>query len=599
MTEDARAAAVAAGTLRDDHERTSAARRLLSAVGAAPLEHVAWLARQALGTPSAQVSVLSDVRTVAAAAGTATEPVGETAALDDVVCTVTATGAVPLVVADARDDVRLRDLPSVADGRIRSYLGVPLVDADGHVLGALCVYGSRVRSWTPEEVQGLCDLATTTTATLEAAAGAATEAARRYALLAAVTDDLASAPDVQEAVSRLTRRLVPALGTWCVITVVDDRGDHRDVASRHADPGLRPLVARYAALRQADLSPGAPFHQALRSGIPVVVPGAAAAAGQTRSGEARAALEQLGPRVACILPMRSLRGPVGAISLFLDDGDPDLTADELSTLAELADRAGQLLVSTRRHDRHREIAETLQRSLLTPPVPPHGARIAARYVAAAEAAQVGGDWYDAFHQDEHRCVLVIGDVMGHDTLAAAQMSQVRTLLRGIALTTGTGPVEILRQLDATLADLRSPTIATAAVVRLEPTRDGTGATDVQWASAGHLPPVVVAPDGTASDLPGTRPGLVLGVDPGARRRERRVRVPRGSVLLLFTDGLVERRGEDLHAGLQRLRDLLADLARAAGGAGRVDPDRLLDDVLAGMVPGGTGDDDIALLAVAL
>jgi serine phosphatase RsbU (regulator of sigma subunit) len=256
-------------------------------------------------------------------------------------------------------------------------------------------------------------------------------------------------------------------------------------------------------------------------------------------------------------------------------------------------------MTTCQHDRHRQIAETLQRSLLTPPVPPHGARIAARYVAAAEAAQVGGDWYDAFHQGEQGCVLVIGDVMGHDTLAAAKMSQVRTLLRGIAFTTGSGPVEILRQLDATLADLRSETIATAAVVHLEPARDGTGATDVRWASAGHLPPVLVTPDGRAQDLPGRGPGLVLGIDPDARRPEGRVRVPRGSLLLLFTDGLVERRGEDLHVGLQRLRDLLTDLTPEVCDAVGVDPERLLDAVLHRAVPGGTGDDDIALLAVAL
>ncbi|MGV2549488.1 SpoIIE family protein phosphatase, partial [Bacillus licheniformis] len=91
----------------------------------------------------------------------------------------------------------------------------------------------------------------------------------------------------------------------------------------------------------------------------------------------------------------------------------------------------------------REIAETLQRSLLSEPVQPPGTRVAARYVAAAEAAQVGGDWYDVFVQDGERCMFVIGDVMGPDTLAAAGMSQVRTLLRGIAHTTGLPPARLL------------------------------------------------------------------------------------------------------------------------------------------------------------
>jgi serine phosphatase RsbU (regulator of sigma subunit) len=544
------------------------------------------------------VSVLSDVRTVAAAAGPGAEPVGATAALDEVACTVTADRAAPLVVADARDDARLRDLPLVAAGRMRSYLGVPLVGADGHVLGALCVYDPEVRRWTAEEVQGLCDLAATTTATLEAGARAAADAARRYALLAEVSDDLASAPHVRAAVARLARRLVPTLGSWCVVTLVDDRGDLEDLASWHADPARAPLVARYAALRQDDLAPTAPLHRALRTGDPVLVADARALAPDILADEARRVLDLLAPRATCTVPMRGPDGAVGAISLFLEDDEPDLAPHELRTLVEVADRAGRQLARSRRHDRHREIAETLQRALLTPPVEPPGARIAARYVAAAEAAQVGGDWYDAFHQGEHGCLLVIGDVMGHDTLAAAHMSQLRTLLRGIALATGGAPADVLRQLDATLAALDARTVATAALVRLEPRADDAGATTVRWASAGHLPPVLVTPDGTAADLPGTRPGLVLGVDPQAARRGGCARVPRGSLLLLFTDGLVERRGEDLRTGLARLRDLLADLAAAAGGAGGLDPHRVLDDVLAALVPGGT-DDDVAVLAVVL
>lgn len=592
-------AAARADRLRGEPERTGAARRLLSAVGAAPLAHVARRAREALGAQNAQISVLSDVRTIVASAGEHAEPVGATAPLEEVACTITAVGAEPLVVDDARTDPRLRDLGPVVDGRMRSYLGVPLVDGGGHVLGALCVYESRARTWTPAEIEGMRDLAATTTATLEAAAGAATAASRRHALLAAVSDDLASAPDVLDAVRRLTRRLVPALGSWCVITMVDERGRLRDLASRHVDPDRSDLVARYAALRQHDLSPEAPLHEAIRTGEPALVPDVRALSPLVLARAARWLLDELDPRAACTVPMRGPQGTVGAISLFLDDHEPDLAPDELSTLTELADRAGRLLASTRRHERHREIAETLQRALLTPPVVPRGARIAARYVAAAEAAHVGGDWYDAFHQGERDCLLVIGDVMGHDALAAAQMSQVRSLLRGIALATGADPAEVLQRLDAALADLRLETIATAAVVRLEPTDDGTGATAVRWASAGHLPPVLVTPDRAVADLPGARPGLVLGVDPSAERRSGYARVPRGSLLLLFTDGLVERRGEDLHAGLTRLRDLLSDLADAADGPDALDPEDVLDDVLARMVPRGTGDDDIALLAVVL
>lgn len=581
--------------LRADRGRISAARRLLAAVGAAPLQRVAHLAAEVLGADTAQVSLLADVETIAAVDGSPYAPVGSCCSLEDALCTATAAGTGPVMVTDARQDDTLMRLPAVAAGHVRSYLGAPLVDDCGRHLGALCVYGAEPRDWQDADVRVLRAMAATATATLEAAA----VAAQRYALFASVSEDLASAADVRQAVGRLTRRLVPALGSWCIITLADPQENLQDLASWHADPARRETVAQYARLRQAGLGRESILHRALRSGRPVIVRDGLDSVIATVTGEARTVLNQLAPRAAYALPMRAGDLTVGAISLFLEAGEPDLSDDDVATLAELADRAGVLLESTRIHDRQREIAETLQRSLLSEPVQPPGTRVAARYVAAAEAAQVGGDWYDVFVQDGPQCMFVIGDVMGHDTLAAAGMSQVRTLLRGIAHTTGLPPAQLLAQLDTTMAALDTRTIATAVVMCLDPTATPDGRVTVRWANAGHLPPMLIEPDCRVHELHCASPALVLGVAPGTDRCEGVAEVPRGSTLVLYTDGLVERRDSDLPHRLAELRARLADLAQRAGGPAHLDPRRLLDDVLAGMVPEGSGQDDIAVLAVTL
>ena len=146
-------------------------------------------------------------------------------------------------------------------------------------------------------------------------------------------------------------------------------------------------------------------------------------------------------------------------------------------------------------------------------------------------------------------MLVIGDVVGHDTEAAAAMGQLRGLLRGIATYSDAGPVEVLRGLDASMTTLQTRTLATAAVARFEQTPDELerGVTRMRWANAGHLPPLIINPDGSVAELATWKGDLLLGVDPEARRRESVVTLDRGSTVLLYTDGLIERRDADLDA----------------------------------------------------
>jgi serine phosphatase RsbU (regulator of sigma subunit) len=267
--------------------------------------------------------------------------------------------------------------------------------------------------------------------------------------------------------------------------------------------------------------------------------------------------------------------------------------DDLSTAQDVADRAGLALDNARLYRAQQQLAEGLQRSLLTDPPEPDHAEIAVRYVPAAEAARVGGDWYDAFLQPGGATMLVIGDVVGHDTEAAAAMGQLRGLLRGIATYSDAPPAEVLRGLDASMTTLQMRALATAAVARFEQTPEELerGITRMRWANAGHLPPLVVNPDGSVAELASWTGDLLLGVDPGTQRRESVVTLDRGATVLLYTDGLIERRDADLDTGMVRLRDALVDLAH-------LPLQQLLDTLLERLVDGHP-DDDVALVAVRL
>ncbi|MBM7806491.1 PAS domain S-box-containing protein [Geodermatophilus bullaregiensis] len=415
--------------------------------------------------------------------------------------------------------------------------------------------------------------------------------AQRLALLAQVSAELAGALDVQSATAHLPRLVVPALADWCIVTVVDPDGRPRDVGHWHADPSTRALVERYAAVRMDAMPVTAPLMRALLTGEPVMEL-AESVLGLLAEGEARGLLAALGPGSAICIPLRGRDRTLGVMTLYFRRGWTPREED-LATAQDVADRAGLALDNARLYGQQQALAEGLQRSLLTEPPEPDHAEIAVRYHPAAEAARVGGDWYDAFLQPGGATMLVIGDVVGHDTEAAAAMGQLRGLLRGIATYSDAGPGEVLRGLDASMALLQTRVLATAAVARLEQTDDERrrGVTRMRWANAGHLPPLVIDPDGSVAELVSWRGDLLLGIDPETRREESMVTLDRGATVLLFTDGLVERRDADLDAGLARLREALRELAHRP-------LQEMLDEVLERLVDGHP-EDDVALVAVRL
>jgi serine phosphatase RsbU (regulator of sigma subunit)/PAS domain-containing protein len=411
---------------------------------------------------------------------------------------------------------------------------------------------------------------------------------------AVVSDALVGGLGEQEAVRRLVRAVVPVLGDWVIASLVGEDGRLYDVASWHSVPELREAAERYSRLRLAALGSTAPIVAALRSGQAMIVDDVPAAVGRMLpAGEVREVFRTLAPRTAVALSLRARGRTVGALSIYRSAARPQADADDVATIREVADRVALALDNTRLYEQQRRLAEGLQRSLLTAPPEPDHAEIVVRYRPAMEVAQVGGDWYDAFLQPSGATMVVIGDVVGHDTEAAAAMGQLRGMLRGIAYRSGVGPAGVLADLDAAIEGLGMGTMATAAIARVEATAEERveGVARLRWSNAGHPPPLLIHADGRVQELVDGRPELMLGVDPTARRTESVVTVRRGCTLLLYTDGLVEGRDLPLDEGIARLRAVLVELADRPLA-------ELCDAVIDRLRPEGL-EDDVALVAVRL
>ena len=277
----------------------------------------------------------------------------------------------------------------------------------------------------------------------------------------------------------------------------------------------------------------------------------------------------------------SARGrTVGLLALSREREYDDAAVDHA---LDLARRAGLALDNASRYAFERDLAVTLQRSLLPRELPMGaGYLAAARYLAGARGTQVGGDWYDVVEVGD-ALVLVVGDVVGRGVQAAAVMGQLQATVRAYALD-GHGPGEVLTRLDRVARTIPDLHFTTCLVARLVPS---TGRLEVS--SAGHPPPVVARAGGGA-ELLDLEPGRPLGVGGGAYGDQQFDLEP-GSVLLLYTDGLVEERDEPLDDGLQRLVDALAVPVQSADAA--------CSQVLRALGRDAGADDDTALLALHL
>jgi GAF domain-containing protein/anti-sigma regulatory factor (Ser/Thr protein kinase) len=264
----------------------------------------------------------------------------------------------------------------------------------------------------------------------------------------------------------------------------------------------------------------------------------------------------------------------------------EFTGDDVALLELAAERLAVAIDHSRMYEREHVVAETLQRSLLPESLPDiPGTTMASRYMPGAADVEVGGDWYDVIPLASGRVGLAMGDVVSRGVRAASVMGQLRNALRAYALD-GRPPVDVLERLNGVLRTLERREMATLAYMVLDPS-----ALSYTVASAGHPPPLVLAPDGGVSLIEeGRGPPLGAVADPGYAESSG-VLAP-GVTLLLYTDGLVERRDMWLDEGIARL-------TTEAGAATGLEPSALVERLLSELVPEGGGEDDVAVLAVGL
>lgn len=292
-------------------------------------------------------------------------------------------------------------------------------------------------------------------------------------------------------------------------------------------------------------------------------------------------LDSGGDRTRIVIPLVSGRRNVGVLELHW--GEPvTLDDDDHVFLRTIASQGAQALDRARHFESERSIAETLQRSVLPVALPRmDGVQLAARYLPGMEDLEVGGDWFDAVELSDHRLGLVVGDVVGKGVHAAANMGQLRNALRAFSVER-LKPQSALAKLDRLASDSLETTFATV-VYAIVDTKAGV----LRFSSAGHPPPAVAYPDGRVELLDGGR-GLPLGTGLGPKYRQSVVDLPAGSIVVLYSDGLVERRGRSIDEGIETLVAAMRDAPKDAEG--------LLEHVLEEVMAGIDRADDIAILA---
>jgi sigma-B regulation protein RsbU (phosphoserine phosphatase) len=414
----------------------------------------------------------------------------------------------------------------------------------------------------------------------------------RLRFLAEIREAMIGTLDAGESVGRLVDLLVPRLCDWTIVTLIGEDRRPRELGWLHRDPVGQADLETYLNGRLRGAGDDSPLAAALFSGEPVqldvIDPSLVEASLAT--DEVREAWRRLDAGSFTLVPLRARGETFGVIALVNSSQRPPHSEMEVATAVEVARRASLPLDNARLFEQQLKVAETLQRSLLTPPPHPNHLEIAVRYQPAASNMHVGGDWYDAFQQPDGATLLVIGDVMGHNVEAAAAMGQIRSIVRGIAFDRQEGPASVLTRVDAVMTGLRVSTLATALIARLEqsPSQAGAGLRTLRWSSAGHLPPLVLRSDGHV-DVLDTPPEVLLGAETPSRRTDHEALLHPGDTLLFYTDGLIEHGRTLIDEGIARLTAVTAEL-------GHLTVDELCDQLLERIVQ-HRSDDDIAIVAV--
>ena len=317
----------------------------------------------------------------------------------------------------------------------------------------------------------------------------------RLRFLAEVSESMISTLDTGESLEKLLGLLVPRMCDWAVVALVGEDRTTLDSARTHRDPEMLPVLDAYLDRAEQADAEETPMATAFYTGEPIAVHPIPPELieHQLTSDEVRSAWERLDTDSLTVVPLRARGEVFGGIAMMNTRARGPHSEMEIATAVEVARRAGLALDNARLYERQLKVAETLQRSMLTPPTQPDHLEVAVRYQPASRIMHVGGDWYDAFEQPDGATLLVIGDVVGHNVDAAAAMGQIRSILRGIAYDRPDSPAHILARVDRVMTGLHVTSMATALVARIEqtPEQERLGLRTLRWSSAGHLPPAAL------------------------------------------------------------------------------------------------------------
>jgi GAF domain-containing protein len=404
----------------------------------------------------------------------------------------------------------------------------------------------------------------------------------RLAFIAEVSADITTTLDLPEVCRRLANHAVERLANWVFVYVVDS-GQCNRVAAAHRDRQWQRAISELVGTNPVSVDSDTMVGQAARTGQPVlnqrVSPSQVAATYPDTA--ARALINDMGVAASLVVPMIAGKDVVGVMAFVRSEVGNEFGPDDVQLATTLASRAALAVQNALLYAHQTTVAQALQQAVLPDALPViPGVQLWARYEPATSGAGVGGDFYDVFRLGSGRIALAVGDAAGHGLQAGALMGQLRNALRAYAVQ-GHGPAATLQSLSDLFAALEPDAFATVFYAEFDPS---TGA--LAWASAGHPPPLLTFAAGPPRYLEG-EPSAPLGVYTTSDSENHTVIAPGGGILM-YTDGLIERRTAGIDEGLRDLADMIG--AQTVGS-------NLVDAVVYGMRDEAGFTDDVCVLLV--
>jgi GAF domain-containing protein len=493
------------------------------------------------------------------------------------------TDAVVTVVGAEELSERFPDVVVSEPVSDRSIVALPLRVSE-RTIGAIALSFSGLRPVDAAELEFLEIVADTCAQTLERIAAseeAATQSARLQ-FLADASVELASSLHYETTLARVAQLAVPTFADWCGIDVVDGTRLNR-LAVAHVDPAkvelARSLQERYPADPEAPVGPW----QVIRSGESLLIPEITdeMLVASAKDDEHLRIARELKLCSGLTVPLSARGRVLGVMTWAAAESERHFGPADLAFAEDLGRRAAVAIDNAELYSQTLAAAVELQQAVLPEVLPSLPGWELAKHYSPSGRTEVGGDFYDAIPIGGGRLALFVGDVMGRGVHAAAAMAQMRSAVRAYAAV-DPSPEAVIRSLDLMLARYGSEQLVTLLYMVLNPRHD-----ELMIANAGHPPGVILRSDLSTEQLP-YADGAPLGA---GRQRRRQSRVPfrAGDTLLTFTDGLIERRDEDIDQGMKRVHDAMPALVGNALAHG------LADLVLRLREP--SDDDDVAALAV--